>query len=80
MQIGWALPSSSPSSHILAVGADDKSWAVDGKRSAKWHGKILPAPSPAYAHGVPYGGDWEWAAGNTIGCAVDLDEGVMSFR
>ncbi|CAN0355595.1 unnamed protein product [Ectocarpus sp. 6 AP-2014] len=79
MQIGWALPSSCPSSHILAVGADEKSWAVDGKRSAKWHGNVLPAPSPAYAHGVPHGADWEWAAGDTIGCAVDLDEGVMSF-
>ncbi|CAN0011735.1 unnamed protein product, partial [Ectocarpus sp. 12 AP-2014] len=79
MQIGWTLPSSCSSSHTLAVGADDKSWAIDGNRCSKWHGNVLPAPSPAYAHGVPYGADWEWAAGDTIGCAVDLDEGVMSF-
>lgn len=79
MQIGWALPSSCPSARNLGVGDDECSWAVDGMRSMKWHGNTSPVSSP-YAHGVPYGGDWEWGAGDAIGCAVDLDAGVMSFR
>lgn len=79
MQIGWALPSSCPSSRNLGVGDDDYSWAVDGMRSMKWHGNTSPVSSP-YAHGVPYGRDWKWNAGDAIGCAVDLDAGVMSFR
>lgn len=79
MQIGWGLPSSCPSSRNLGVGDDDYSWAVDGMRSMKWHGNTSPVSSP-YAHGVPYGRDWKWNAGDAIGCAVDLDTGVMSFR
>ena len=79
MQIGWGLPSSCPSSRNLGVGDDDYSWAVDGMRSMKWHGNTSPVSSP-YAHGVPYGRDWNWNAGDAIGCAVDLDAGVMSFR
>ncbi|CAM9358684.1 unnamed protein product, partial [Hapterophycus canaliculatus] len=78
MQIGWALPFSCPSARNLGVGDDEYSWAVDGMRSMKWHGNTSPVSSP-YAHGVPYGGDWEWGAGDAIGCAVDLDAGVMSF-
>ncbi|CAM9151525.1 unnamed protein product [Scytosiphon promiscuus] len=78
MQIGWALPSSCPTARHLGVGDDECSWAVDGMRSMKWHGNTSPVSSP-YAHGVPYGGDWEWGAGDAIGCAVDLDAGVMSF-
>ena len=79
MKIGWGLPSSYPSSRNLGVGDDEYSWAADGVRSMKWHGNTSPVSSP-YAHGVPYGGEWRWNAGDTIGCAVDLDAGVISFR
>lgn len=51
------------------MGDDDYSWAVDGMRSMKWHGNTSPVSSP-YAHGVPYGGDWRWNAGDAIGCEL----------
>ncbi|CAM9379347.1 unnamed protein product, partial [Sphacelaria rigidula] len=79
MQVGWALPTCSPSSRTLGTGDDEFSWACDGLRSMKWHGTTSPVSSP-YAHGVPYGDGWKWRGGDVIGCAVDLDAGVMSFR
>lgn len=79
MQIGWALPSSCPSSRNLGVGDDECIWAVDGLRAMKWHGNTSPVASP-YAHGVPYGKSWKWGAGDVIGCAVDFGAGTMSFR
>ncbi|CAM9133388.1 unnamed protein product, partial [Laminaria digitata] len=78
MQIGWALPSSCPSSRNLGVGDDECSWAVDGLRAMKWHGNTSLVSSP-YAHGVPYGKSWKWGAGDVIGCAVDFGAGAMSF-
>lgn len=79
MRIGWALPSSCPSSRNLGVGDDEYSWAVDGLRAMKWHGNTSPVSS-RIAHGVPYGKAWEWGAGDVIGCAVDFGAGNMSFR
>lgn len=79
MRIGWALPTFCPSSRDAEVGDDEFSWACDGYRAMKWHDTISPASSP-HAHSVPYGNDLRWRSGDVIGCAVDLDAGVMSFR
>ena len=79
MLIGWALPSSCPSSRVVTVGDGERSWAVDGLRAMKWHGNTSPVSSP-HAHGVPYGKSWKWGAGDVIGCAVDVGAGTMSFR
>lgn len=79
IRIGWALPACCPSSRNVGVGEDEFSWACDGFRAMKWHGTTSPTSSP-YDHGVPYGNDWRSRSGDVIGCAVDLDAGVMSFR
>jgi hypothetical protein len=81
IQIGWALPQFSPTTFFMGVGDDDKSWACDGLRQMKWHGVSPPvqANSTQYSHGLPYGKDWTWAPGDTVGCLLDLDEGVMRF-
>jgi len=81
IQIGWALPEFSPTTFFMGVGDDDRSWACDGLRQMKWHGISPPVQaSPSqYSHGLPYGNDWAWSPGDTIGCMLDMDSGSMRF-
>lgn len=79
MQIGWALPSSYPSSRHSKVGDDDLSWACDGLSALKLHGTNLSVSS-SYGNGIGYGNGLRWESGDVIGCAVDIDAGLMSFR
>ncbi|KXZ52881.1 hypothetical protein GPECTOR_8g261 [Gonium pectorale] len=67
MQLGWAtLQSTSEFSSEEGVGDAPDSYAYDGKRIKKWHVKC-----------TQYGE--AWAAGDVIGCLLDLDKGEASF-
>jgi hypothetical protein len=84
LQIGWALPDFKPSTFFMGVGDDDRSWACDGLRMMKWHGAMPANPQPAggssqYSHGLPYGSQWMWKPGDTIGCLLDMVKGTMRF-
>ena len=64
MQVGWADQLfKGDSENGDGVGDDEHSWAYDGCRQQKWNGE-----SP-----VDYGA--AWAAGDVVGCLLDLDEG-----
>lgn len=67
LQIGWA--DGSFAGHCQAdrgVGDGPSSWAYDGWRRYRWH-----------ATATEWGSRWQ--VGDIIGCAVDLDEKIISF-
>jgi hypothetical protein len=71
IQVGWA----SKDAHFdpeggMGVGDDDHSYAFDGCRAQKWHGRWSDERST-------YG--QEWNAGDVITCLLDLGAGKMSY-
>mmetsp|Transcript_9175 Transcript_9175/g.23221 ORF Transcript_9175/g.23221 Transcript_9175/m.23221 type:complete len:1032 (-) Transcript_9175:342-3437(-) len=64
-QLGWCTITC-PFTAEEGVGDAPDSYAYDGKRNRKWSVKASP-----------YG--QTWAAGDVIGCCLDLDAGEMSF-
>jgi hypothetical protein len=67
MQIGWCDASfRGDAQNGDGVGDGPHSWAYDGWRQFKWHD----------GHA-----EWgaRWKAGDVVGCAVDMDSGLMSF-
>lgn len=68
MQIGWATPSFvGHAERGEGVGDCVFSWAYDGYRRKRWH-------AGSDEHFGP-----KWAAGQTVCCALDVDQGVMRF-
>ncbi|GIL47203.1 hypothetical protein Vafri_4076 [Volvox africanus] len=65
MQIGWATLQC-PFTSEEGVGDAPDSYAFDGKRVRKWHVRC-----------TQYGE--AWAAGDVIGCCLDLDRGEATF-
>lgn len=67
VQVGWATTSyKGDADGGQGVGDDSESWAYDGWRSYLWH--VVSAKWGA-----------RWKAGDTVGCAIDLDARTMSF-
>ena len=70
MQIGWCdvgfVPDESKGS---GVGDHANSWAYDGWRQKKWNGGTS----------VRYGGTAKWAAGDVVGCGIDIEGGTIKF-
>jgi len=67
MQLGWTTPKSFASFTTQeGVGDTEHSFAFDGKRIKKWN-----------KGAVEYGE--EWNVGDVIGCAIDLDEGSITY-
>lgn len=71
IQVGWASQDArfDPEGG-MGVGDDDHSYAFDGCRAQKWHGRWSDERSS-------YG--QEWNAGDVITCLLDLDAGKMSY-
>ncbi|XP_032228268.1 uncharacterized protein LOC5504108 [Nematostella vectensis] len=68
MQLGWADDGFSAAADTgQGCGDDSHSWAYDGTRTLKWHANAKE----------PYGRKWK--EGDTVGIAVDLDQGEVSF-
>merc|ERR1711871_637894 len=68
MQIGWATPSFVGHAESgEGVGDCVFSWAYDGYRRRRWH-------AGSDEHFGP-----KWVAGQTVCCALDVDQGVMRF-
>eukprot|EP00928_Gymnodinium_smaydae_P027558 TRINITY_DN21282_c0_g1_i2.p1 TRINITY_DN21282_c0_g1~~TRINITY_DN21282_c0_g1_i2.p1 ORF type:complete len:345 (+),score=66.11 TRINITY_DN21282_c0_g1_i2:99-1037(+) len=69
-QVGWLTEEFVPGPFDGdGVGDDACGWAADGVRCAAWHdGPAGDAPWPR-----------RWRDGDVVGCAVDIDEGRMSF-
>jgi ankyrin repeat protein/WD40 repeat protein len=67
-QIGWCkMDGSFAPNSDSGVGDDSNSWGCDLGRKQKWHEGSCES----------FGDSWE--NGATVGCAVDLDAGTMSF-
>ena len=66
LQIGWADGKATPHPKGLGVGDDAHSWAFDGSRKLIWHGDARPSGA-------------SWRAGDVLCCALDCEDGVMSF-
>ena len=67
IQIGWSdVAFKGSSERGDGVGDGIHSWAYDGWRQQKWHGSSSPWGS-------------KWKAGDVVGCAVDVDAGVLIF-
>lgn len=67
VQVGWAATGyQGAADNGQGVGDDIFSWAFDGWRTYLWHETCV---------------EWgtRWAAGDVVGCAVDLDNRTMSF-
>ncbi|KAI9224839.1 hypothetical protein BC828DRAFT_294803 [Blastocladiella britannica] len=72
LQLGWAtIDCTFDMTCGRGIGDDDHSYAFDGERSRVWHGASV------HNEGIEYGR--KWAAGDTVGCCIDLEEGVISF-
>jgi len=65
MQFGWTTPAGRYTIEE-GIGDTEDSYAYDGKRRRKWN--VEPES---------YG--QAWTAGDIIGCAIDLDEGTITF-
>ncbi|KAI7841821.1 hypothetical protein COHA_004350 [Chlorella ohadii] len=65
MQLGWTTLSARFNSEE-GVGDNHDSYAYDGRRKQRWH-----VSNNAYGE--------QWAAGDVIGCCIDLDAGSMRF-
>eukprot|EP00927_Polykrikos_kofoidii_P036448 TRINITY_DN30773_c0_g1_i2.p1 TRINITY_DN30773_c0_g1~~TRINITY_DN30773_c0_g1_i2.p1 ORF type:complete len:591 (-),score=123.65 TRINITY_DN30773_c0_g1_i2:73-1845(-) len=70
-QIGWATELFEEADDWTGsgVGDDKQSWAADGMRHLRWHDG--PCGDVQWTH--------PWLVGDIVGCAVDIDAGVMSF-
>lgn len=67
VQVGWVDGAyEGNADNGEGVGDDEHSWAFDGWRMYLWH-----------KTSIEWGARWD--KGDTIGCAIDLDEGTMSF-
>jgi len=70
-QIGWATLDFAESEDWTGsgVGDDEHSWAADGMRKRLWH------------NGDADSVEWSatWHDGDIVGCAVDIDAGIMRF-
>jgi hypothetical protein len=67
VQVGWVDSAyEGNADNGEGVGDDEHSWAFDGWRMYLWH-----------KTSVEWGSRWD--KGDTVGCAVDFDEGTMSF-
>ncbi|CAM9240648.1 unnamed protein product, partial [Discosporangium mesarthrocarpum] len=67
MQLGWSDAAyQGNAENGDGVGDGPHSWAYDGWRQYRWHD----------GH-TPWGA--RWAVGDIVGCALDLDNGTMSF-
>ena len=67
VQVGWVDSAYDGGADIgEGVGDDCHSWAFDGWRMYLWH---------------ELSSEWgaKWSPGDVVGCAVDIDEGTMSF-
>jgi len=71
-QIGWATQHFEEHTNWIGAGIGDDvhGWGADGERGRLWHGGSFEATE------WPRGG---WREGDVIGCAVDLDSGLMTF-
>jgi len=70
-QVGWATDAFEEAPDWTGDGAgdDQHSWAADGLRQKYWHcGEPVDMPWPQ-----------GWQEGSVIGCAVDIDNGILSF-
>eukprot|EP00929_Paragymnodinium_shiwhaense_P080240 TRINITY_DN4182_c0_g3_i1.p1 TRINITY_DN4182_c0_g3~~TRINITY_DN4182_c0_g3_i1.p1 ORF type:complete len:1866 (-),score=363.29 TRINITY_DN4182_c0_g3_i1:181-5778(-) len=72
-RVGWlatapANEASNLSDLRPAVGDDKYGWAADGLRHKMWHDGEIGARWPR-----------AWTGGDVVGCAIDLEEGKMSF-
>jgi Kip1 ubiquitination-promoting complex protein 1 len=65
MQFGWTTPAGRYTMEE-GIGDTEDSYAYDGKRRRKWN--VEPES---------YG--QAWTAGDIIGCAIDMDEGTITF-
>ncbi|KAM3582119.1 hypothetical protein VKS41_005548 [Umbelopsis sp. WA50703] len=71
IQVGWASQDAQfDPEGGMGVGDDDHSYAFDGCRAQKWHGRWSDERSS-------YG--QEWNAGDVITCLLDLDAGKLSY-
>jgi len=71
IQVGWASKDAQfDPEGGMGVGDDDHSYAFDGRRAQKWHGRWSDERSS-------YG--QEWNAGDVITCLLDLGSGKMSY-
>lgn len=71
IQVGWASKEAQfDPEGGMGVGDDDHSYAFDGCRAQKWHGRWSDERSS-------YG--QEWNAGDVITCLLDLGEGKISY-
>ncbi|CAC9553150.1 putative ubiquitin-protein ligase [Leishmania infantum JPCM5] len=69
MQIGWMQKGEAPHGNGHGVGDSSTSWSVDLFRRVMWHrGVPEPVNTPR-----------RWAAGDVVGCAVDMAHGELSF-
>mmetsp|Transcript_21195 Transcript_21195/g.45978 ORF Transcript_21195/g.45978 Transcript_21195/m.45978 type:complete len:1024 (+) Transcript_21195:146-3217(+) len=73
-QIGWASTRFQEHTDWIGsgIGDDDESWGADGARGLFWHG----ATQEEVAMEFPKG---DWQEGDVIGCALDFEQGVLSF-
>ncbi|GET93735.1 ubiquitin-protein ligase, putative [Leishmania tarentolae] len=69
MQIGWMQKGEAPHGNGHGVGDSSTSWSVDLFRRVMWHRGV---PEPV---NIPR----RWAAGDVVGCAVDMAHGELSF-
>ena len=68
-QVGWQRAGERTFSPDDGVGDNQHGWAFDGKRQKKWH-----------RGGSSYGGNSApWAAGDVVGCLLNLDENEVIF-
>ena len=65
LQLGWCQLST-PFTSRLGVGDDITSYAVDGWRKVKWHGKH-----------AEYGKLWD--VGDIVGCCIDIDNQKIEY-
>jgi len=67
VQVGWVDSAyEGNADNGEGVGDDEHSWAFDGWRMYLWH-----------KTSIEWGARWD--KGDTVGCAIDFDEGTMSF-
>ncbi|RLN96945.1 hypothetical protein BBJ28_00019457, partial [Nothophytophthora sp. Chile5] len=67
IQIGWAdVAFCGAADRGDGVGDGAHSWAYDGWRQQKWHGRSSPWGS-------------KWKQGDVVGCGIDADAGTITF-
>merc|ERR1712150_24493 len=69
-QLGWLTEQFVEGDYTgEGVGDDEHGWAADGQRHMRWHCGGTP--------GVRWPRDW--CSGDVIGCALDIEVGIMKF-